>query len=359
MGKLAAKIGMAIALAATAALPAAAGNKGRAEALAVLKKAVAISNIEAKGSPAFRLQAEVHIFNGIGQTGGMVMEFWAPGKKLRKEAMVTGYHSLTVQNGKLSWTKSSTKYAPYPIQVIWQALNFAGNLKSMVRFVTQSPRTKLKLRLRELKGPTAGKTKHGKKTFARCVETASGDVASHDCVDFATGHVVEEWNSFDGLHFFFGNYQPFGNKTFPRTMRVFYPNGKEMLEVDVMEIDRLPKPNPKLFAAVPGAREEGGGGCPNMPQSKRSKPASRVKEVQPAYPKKAKEQYISGTVVMYAAIGADGAIHAPWVLNSPSPLLTASALAAVRQWRYRPASVCGKPVSGNTIIRVVFNLGGP
>lgn len=342
----------------SAAVPAAASKKSNAKALAVLKRAIAISNIEAKGSPAFRLQAEVHIFNGVGQTGGMVMEFWASDKRHRKEVMVTGYNSLTVQNGKKAWTKSRIKYDPYPIQVIWETLDFARGLRSTFNYAAYEPGSRLKLRLRELEGSSEGKTKKGKKTFARCIETGRQNQSKQYCFNYETGRLIEERNGFIGLHYFFSDYQAFGSKTFPRTIRVFYANGTEMLEVDVMEIDRLPKPNPKLFAAVAGAREERVGGCPNMPPSKQVRLARLVKKVQPAYPKKAKEKYVGGIVVIHATIARDGTVHALWPLRSPSPLLTSAALAALRQWKYRPALFCGKPVRTTRVIRVIFNLGG-
>jgi len=44
---------------------------------------------------------------------------------------------------------------------------------------------------------------------------------------------------------------------------------------------------------------------------------------------------------------------------SGDPLLAASALQAVRQWRYRPTYLNGQPVEVITQIEVIFNLTPP
>lgn len=361
-------IAAAICLAVPAAARKKKAKKSNPAALALFKKAIAASDIEAKGSPAFRLQAEVRIHNGAGVVTGMVIEFWTPGHLQRTETMLAGYNSLTVMNGKDSWTKTSTKYAPYPVGVAWSILDFVGVLQPVVKAATHPPRTRLKLRVRVLKN-LPGETKHHKKSFAKCVYTGSGRQAARYCFAYPTGHLVEEKSAPPGLSYYFSNYQPFGDKTFPRKIRVDYAGGHEMLEVDVIKIDRMTKPDPKLFAALPGVKEQPSGempgseeqgsgkGCPGVPQTKRVKMAKLIKQVMPVYPKKAKRDRVSGTVVFHAMIGADGTVHALWPLMSPSSLLTASAFAAVRQWRYRPTMLCGQPVGVYTTITVVYTLG--
>jgi hypothetical protein len=358
MSRFLAATGVVAALAATAVTPARAHRKPNPAARALFKKAIAASDIEAKSAPAFRFQAEVLIPLGVGQTSGMAIDFWAPGHLQRTEMMLTGYDSLTVINGKRSWTKKSIQYTPYPIQAVWQVLDFVGGLRSVVEGVTHPSKpklpAKLKLCVRVLKN-LPGETKHGKKRFAKCVDSGSGEQAAQYCFDYTTGHLVEEWDEYLGLRYFFSNYQSFGNKTFPRTIRVDYVSGHEMLEVDAIRIDRMTKPDPKLFAALPGVKEEEGGkGC-----RRALKKAKLIKQVMPVYPKKAKDEYIGGVVVLHATVGANGAVHALWPLESPSSLLTVSALTAVRQWRYQPTVLCRQPVHVHTIITVVYRLGSP
>lgn len=75
----------------------------------------------------------------------------------------------------------------------------------------------------------------------------------------------------------------------------------------------------------------------------------------PEYPLGAKMRGISGTVILQAKIGKDGAVSDLRVVSGPQELQDA-AVAAVRTWRYRPYLLNGEPVEVSTRISVVFNL---
>jgi len=76
---------------------------------------------------------------------------------------------------------------------------------------------------------------------------------------------------------------------------------------------------------------------------------------QPVYPPLARAARISGTVRLSAVISREGAIldlHAV----SGHPLLIPAALAAVKQWIFRPTSLNGDPVEVATEIDINFTL---
>ena len=77
----------------------------------------------------------------------------------------------------------------------------------------------------------------------------------------------------------------------------------------------------------------------------------------PIFPQSAKERHISGTVVMHAIIGRDGRIHRLTLVSYPDGDLAISALAAVRQWTYRPYMLFGEPTEVDTTITVNYNFG--
>jgi protein TonB len=77
----------------------------------------------------------------------------------------------------------------------------------------------------------------------------------------------------------------------------------------------------------------------------------------PAYPPIARAARISGTVVLQATISKSGSIENLRVISGP-PMLTQSAMEAVRTWRYKPYQLNGEPVEVETTVNVVFNLGG-
>ena len=81
-----------------------------------------------------------------------------------------------------------------------------------------------------------------------------------------------------------------------------------------------------------------------------------VRKVQPVYPAAAKESHTQGTVQLEVVISKDGVPAEIRVVSSPSDDLSASALEAVRQWRYRPTLLNGSPVEIVTTVIVNYTL---
>lgn len=84
--------------------------------------------------------------------------------------------------------------------------------------------------------------------------------------------------------------------------------------------------------------------------------AKLVAQVRPAYPALARQARIQGSVRLQATIARDGSIQQLAVLAG-HPLLVASAVDAVKQWRYSPTFLNGAPVEVLTQIDVHFTLG--
>jgi len=77
--------------------------------------------------------------------------------------------------------------------------------------------------------------------------------------------------------------------------------------------------------------------------------------VPPAYPPYARSLRIQGNVRVGAVIGKDGVPRNLKILSG-DPRLIDSALAAIRQWRYSPATLDGEAVESQTEITVSFAL---
>jgi TonB family protein len=75
--------------------------------------------------------------------------------------------------------------------------------------------------------------------------------------------------------------------------------------------------------------------------------------VEPDYPEAARVQQIQGSVVLEVLTAHDGAVQEV-KLVSGEPLLAEAAIAAVRQWRFKPRVVQGQPIETQT--RVVLNF---
>jgi len=75
--------------------------------------------------------------------------------------------------------------------------------------------------------------------------------------------------------------------------------------------------------------------------------------VEPDYPEAARRAHIQGSVILDALIGANGRVQQVSPVSG-NPDLTEAALAAVRQWRYKPFTVDGKKVAIRTQINLTF-----
>ena len=95
------------------------------------------------------------------------------------------------------------------------------------------------------------------------------------------------------------------------------------------------------------------------PQTPRPAPVLQrgalIYHVNPVYPEFAREQGVRGTVKLEVTIGVTGTVRSVVAVSGPS-LLIEAARSAVRQWRYTPSLLDGKPVESQESVSVVFQL---
>jgi periplasmic protein TonB len=85
------------------------------------------------------------------------------------------------------------------------------------------------------------------------------------------------------------------------------------------------------------------------------KQARLISSVPPVYPMLAKNQRVSGNVTIDALIDANGRVTTTKVVSGPT-LLQQAAMDALKQWKYQPASLDGKPVSVHLTVTIQFRL---
>ena len=83
------------------------------------------------------------------------------------------------------------------------------------------------------------------------------------------------------------------------------------------------------------------------------KPAKLLSAVSPAYPPIAKSQHIQGDVQIDALINENGKVTTMKVISGPG-LLHQAAMDALRQWKYAPATLDGKPVAMHLSVTLKF-----
>jgi len=80
-------------------------------------------------------------------------------------------------------------------------------------------------------------------------------------------------------------------------------------------------------------------------------------KVTPEYPGEARREKVTGTVVLDTTIDTDGAVVAVAVSESPDQRLDQAAMAALEQWRFRPAEdEQGLPIKVCYLVTIRFDL---
>lgn len=97
----------------------------------------------------------------------------------------------------------------------------------------------------------------------------------------------------------------------------------------------------------------GSGPAAPVPVGGDVKSAKLIKSVAPVYPAMAKTQHVSGNVQIDALIDADGNVSAMNVLSGPA-LLRQAALQSLKQWKYEPAQLDGKPTPMHLTVTLQF-----
>jgi len=83
--------------------------------------------------------------------------------------------------------------------------------------------------------------------------------------------------------------------------------------------------------------------------------AQLITRVEPRYPPLAIQIHREGRVELHALISTTGTIESLEVISG-DPFFIQSALVAVREWRYRPTLLNGRPIEVDTRITVIYTL---
>jgi len=81
-----------------------------------------------------------------------------------------------------------------------------------------------------------------------------------------------------------------------------------------------------------------------------------VRSIMPEYPENARREGIQGTVFVRVLVDTTGRVAEAGVFTSVHPALDSAAVAAARQWRFKPAEMRTRPVPQYVVIPVKFAL---
>ncbi|MGE5324324.1 MAG: TonB family protein [Actinomycetota bacterium] len=88
-------------------------------------------------------------------------------------------------------------------------------------------------------------------------------------------------------------------------------------------------------------------------QQSELEPMHVLKPVAPVYPPLARIRRLSGSVVVQVTVGKDGRAHNP-KLVSGQPVFRDAAFEAIKQWKFKPATLNGQPIDQATQIKMDF-----
>jgi|KBSSwiStaDraftv2_1062776.scaffolds.fasta_scaffold365023_3 protein TonB len=140
---------------------------------------------------------------------------------------------------------------------------------------------------------------------------------------------------------------------------------------DVGDVDGLPPGFGALVPGIPGGEGPGDGNSTGPGPGDASGPGdddgplpigggiakpTLLHKVEPEYPTIARLSRIPGNVTVQAVIGRDGNVEDAEIVSSSNRLFDEAALEAVRQWRYAPAMLNGRPVRVTFRVHVEFTL---
>ncbi len=86
------------------------------------------------------------------------------------------------------------------------------------------------------------------------------------------------------------------------------------------------------------------------------KPPKLIKKVDPIYPDEARKEGISGVVLLSVRSNEQGNIVGVKIVKSPHELLSKAAVEAVKQWKYEPMLIKGKPMPIIFTVTMTFKL---
>jgi TonB family protein len=110
-----------------------------------------------------------------------------------------------------------------------------------------------------------------------------------------------------------------------------------------------------LNAGLVGGNKQPSAPIAPLPVGGDVKQAKLISSVPPQYPALAKNQHVSGNVLVDALIDATGRVTTMKVVSGPT-LLHQAAMDALKQWKYQPAQLDGKPVAMHLTVTLQFRL---
>ncbi len=340
--KLHAQTQPASAPASSTATPAPAANPKTPEEF--FARARQLSDLEAAGIP-FHLKATYVAAGDAEFTGdGTIEEWWQSNDAWRLEATLGDYKYVAFPNQSYC----ASDYVPLRLSqaIDMFAIKIPSNIGTTYKWKFQ--RKKLK-NMGNLIGLT---------TEYDCGQISSKEQAKCEMQDYFTREGLLRIRQSLGIATVYNGIQNFNGLLIPRSITAIAAGPIQILNISITTLEPLSadEKTATSLAAIPAGLQPYWFIRYEAKQHKSATPPHIIQQAAPTYPVEAREKGMSGAVVIDATIDDQGNVREPYVILSAGKPLDASALTAVRQWKYTPVTVDGKPIAIETTIAVIFSL---
>jgi len=280
------------------------------------------------GTKPFELLIHVSAQLSTPTEGDLLIRWKAPDQWWSK-VVLGSFQQITIRNGEEEYTLRNGDITSVVIQDLFRLVPFRPNMWSPFRATKRRSKT--------LNG------------FASlCVEAVRANYKSdvHELCFDASYHTLlsDDWHNFDKhRRQEFSNYADFKGARFPRTMQLAL-NGRLLIAAEVVRL-QFAAFDPALLIPPEGAIARRN--CPNL------KTAVILKRVWPDY---GLVGHPKGEVRLSVTVLPDGSVSDARVLGSGGRVIDPPALAALKQWKFKPAMCGDEPVTSDVEVEFSFSL---
>ena len=291
-------------------------------AQALLDRARRLSDIRAANGHAFRLDAAFSFMGkDLEPVHGSYTETWFSNSKWRREIVVNDFHRVEVGTTDRIWRLDSSA-------------DFSETAARITRLMNPFWSTQI---------PQFGSIQDGNNSqmTGQCAITLPGPQGQKGalCFDNKSGALVEradpEIRAKNAVvySYFYGKFREFAGLLFPREM-VCFEEAHHKFEAQVIGLSPPDSGDASAFVPPPGAKELGN--C----QGTLASPIM-VYRTQPIFPREGGE---NSSVGLSFVINVHGRTQDITVAQSGGKAFDYQAVAAVQQWRFKPAACDGHPM---------------
>lgn len=280
------------------------------------------SNIRTAETTPFRIKISFQVFNVTPEpVGGVFARLFVTQEKWRSETVMPPYQRTEWGSVNGYWRQRSTTVEPSPMRDIDRIIAYAMIMKQHKQIRWTGVKHKF---LEDKPVTTVEGLFNGRAPWKYYFDDATGVLFR---LDFFGGQARYEWSDF----------QPFGNKLFPRTMKV-YEGDKLTIALHVDELVHVDNTDPKLLVHAAGAEQRPACEGMKFPQ---------LVEATPVFVPAALRDTVrqTGSIpILTAMIGKDGLARDTAISRtSGSTVLDDAAVRAVKDYKWQPA-MCGNDV---------------